>query len=134
MATPHLLSDKPADNWNDTIRSLPGAHVLQTSEWGEFKHRTTGWQPEKIKFIDQFGKIAGSAMTLTRRLGPLAIMYVPRGPMLDFTDPLFLNQALERLEKLARGRGAIQVKIDPGVIMGTGVPGESDAATSSSGE
>src|SRR5215468_10702272 len=133
MTTPHPFPDKPFDNWNEMIRPLPGAHVLQTSEWGEFKHRTTGWQPEKIKFVDQFGKLAGGAMTLTRRLGPLAMMYVPRGPMLDFTDPLLLNQALERLEGLARSKIAVQLKIDPGVIMGTGVPGEPDAAGSPSG-
>src|SRR5215813_3542160 len=116
-------------SWNDTIRPLPGAHVLQTEEWGNFKRRTTGWQPDKITFKDQYDEVVGAAMTLTRRLGPLAMMYVPRGPMLDYSDPLLLNQALERLEGVARQNFAIQLKIDPGVIMGTGAPGEPDKAS-----
>jgi len=33
------------DTWNDTLRALPCAHVLQSWEWGEFKRATTGWQP-----------------------------------------------------------------------------------------
>src|SRR5258706_14246215 len=109
--------------WNDIIRPLPGAHVLQTEEWGAFKQRSTGWQPDKITFKDQNDTVVGAAMTLTRRLGPLAMMYIPRGPMLDFTDLVLLNGALARLEGLARRSIAIQIKIDPGVILGTGIPG-----------
>ena len=34
-------------------------------------------------------------------IGPVAVMYVPKGPMLDYNDPLLLDQMLEKLEKLA---------------------------------
>src|SRR5258706_6887127 len=97
--------------WNDTIRSLPYAHILQTDEWGEFKRRSTGWIPEKILLRDQHGEVAGGALVLTRRIGPLAVMYVPKGPMLEYSDPLLLGQMLDHLESLARQKRAIWLKI-----------------------
>ncbi|MEP7287481.1 MAG: peptidoglycan bridge formation glycyltransferase FemA/FemB family protein [Chloroflexota bacterium] len=120
--------------WNDLIRTLPYAHILQTEQWGEFKRRSTGWTPDKIVLRDQHDKIVGAALVLTRRIGPLAVMYVPKGPMLDYADPLLLNQMLEQLEGLARRRRAIWLKIDPDVVAATGVPGEPDATDRPGGQ
>src|SRR5262249_52363243 len=120
--------------WNDTICSLPYAHVLQTEEWGQFKLRSTGWTPEKILLRDQFNKVVGGALILTRRIGPLAVMYVPKGPMLDYADPFLLRQMLERLEQLAKQRRAIWIKVDPDVVAATGVPGEPGAADNPGGQ
>src|SRR5258708_29301504 len=108
--------------WNDTIRSLPYAHILQTEEWGEFKRRSTGWIPEKIILRDQRNSVVGGALILTRRIGPLAVIYVPKGPMLDYNDPLLLDQMLETLEKLAQRDRAIWIKIDPDVAAGRAGP------------
>ena len=46
--------------WNDTIRALPYAHILQTEEWGRFKQRTTGWNYEKTYLGD--GPEAGAPL------------------------------------------------------------------------
>src|SRR5258706_15627410 len=126
MATLRLLTNELP--WNDTIKTLPYAHILQTEEWGEFKRRSTGWTPEKILLRDKHNTVVGGALVLTRRLGPLVVMYVPKGPMIEYADPLLMNQMLERLEKLARQRRAIWLKIDPDVITAAGVPGEPDDA------
>jgi lipid II:glycine glycyltransferase (peptidoglycan interpeptide bridge formation enzyme) len=126
MATLRILTK--GEPWNVTVRALPYAHVLQTEEWGDFKQRTTGWTPEKILLRDQHNTVVGGALVLTRRIGPLAVVYVPKGPMLNYADPLLFNQMLDRLEALARQRRAIWLKIDPDLIAATGVPGEPDAA------
>jgi peptidoglycan pentaglycine glycine transferase (the first glycine) len=123
MGTLRLLTK----SWDEAIRSLPYRHILQTEEWGEFKRRSTGWTPDKILLRDQHDEIAGGALILTRRIGPLSVMYVPKGPMLEYSDPLLLNQMLDRLEKLARQQRAIWLKIDPDVIAGVGAPGEPDS-------
>ncbi len=121
-------------DWNNTIRALPYAHVLQTAEWGAFKQRSTGWQPEQITFNDARGQLAGAALILTRRVGPLTVMYVPKGPMLDYSDPKLLASALDQLERMARRRGAIWLKIDPDLVIGRGVPGEPDSGVEPLGE
>ncbi len=130
MATLRVLTK----SWNDTIRTLPYAHILQTEEWGDFKRRSTGWTPEKVLVRDQRDQVVGGALVLTRRIGPLAVMYVPKGPMLNYAEPGLLKQMLDQLEKLARQRRAIWLKIDPDVIAATGVPGEPDAADDPQGQ
>jgi peptidoglycan pentaglycine glycine transferase (the first glycine) len=115
------------DTWNDTLRTLPCAHVLQSWEWGEFKRATTGWQPTRLAFRhDEDGPVVAMASVLTRSIGPLAVMYVPKGPALDYGDPALLAGVLDHLQKLARKRFAIWLKIDPDVIGWTGIPGEAD--------
>jgi peptidoglycan pentaglycine glycine transferase (the first glycine) len=121
-------------DWDNTIRALPGAHILQTEEWGAFKQRVTGWTPERFVFQDGSGAVIGAALILTRRVGPLAVMYAPKGPLLDFANTALLEAALDSLEHLARSRLAIQLKIDPDVVAGTGAPGEPETADNPGGQ
>src|SRR5258708_33036294 len=111
---PTLLTE----SWNDQIRVLPYAHILQTEEWGAFKQLSTGWITEKMLLRDQHNGIAGAALLLTRRIGPAAVIYVPKGPMLDYCSPGLFDRMLEQLEQIARRRLAIWIKIDPDVVIG----------------
>lgn len=118
-----MLKPLPPD-WNPLIRDLPNAHALQSAEWGAFKRRSTGWTPETLTFGtgDTTG-IRAAALTLTRRIGPFAVMYLPKGPLLDFSDPSLLTLVLDSLERIARARRVIWLKIDPDQAVGYGVPG-----------
>ncbi|MBZ0298975.1 MAG: peptidoglycan bridge formation glycyltransferase FemA/FemB family protein [Anaerolineae bacterium] len=121
--TPYPLTD--AATWNTALRALPDAHVLQTWEWGEFKRATTGWQPQRLAF-QQNGQIVAMASIGVRSIGPLRVMYVPKGPALAYEDQALSAAVLDQLETLARQQRAVWLKIDPDVIAATGVPGESD--------
>jgi peptidoglycan pentaglycine glycine transferase (the first glycine) len=101
--------------WNRAVAGLPHAHVLQSVEWGEFKGRH-GWEPSRLLLVRD-GEPVAAASVLLRRLprGPWGVMYVPKGPVLDYADVELLARVLERLEALARERRAIFVKIDPDV-------------------
>src|SRR5690242_16323153 len=112
--------------WNATLALLPYAHVLQTWEWGDFKAATTGWSPERIAFMHQ-GGVAAMAQVLTRRVGPFSVMYVPKGPALDYMDPALRAGVLAELKRHAVEQGAIVLKLDPDVITGVGVPGQQGA-------
>ena len=123
------------DTWNDTLRALPYAHVLQSWEWGEFKQATTGWQPTRLAFRqEEGGAVVAMASVLTRSIGPLAVMYIPKGPALDYGDPALLAGVLDHVQALARKRFALWLKIDPDVIGGTGVPGEPDDSADPQGQ
>ncbi len=111
--------------WNDALRRFPNAHILQSWEWGEFKRATTGWQPLRLAFTRD-GAVAALASVGARRVGPFSVMYVPKGPAFDYTDAETAAAVLDHLERLARQRGAVWLKIDPDVIVSTGVPGEPD--------
>jgi len=99
--------------WNTLVAALPTNHVLQTWEWGQFKGRW-GWSPRYILF-EEGGRARAAALVLKRtlpRLG-LGILYVPKGPSLDYTDAPLVEAVLGGLEAIARTERAIFVKIDP---------------------
>lgn len=129
--TTSLIDD--ARRWNDALRSMPGAHILQTWEWGVFKAATTGWQPARIAFM-RGGEIAALASVGMRSVGFLRVMYAPKGPVFAYDDADLARAVLSELEALARSRGAVWLKIDPDIPAGTGVPGEPDARSSPTGE
>lgn len=124
-------SPKPGDEtlngWNSEISTLPGAHILQTWEWGQFK-AIYGWRPIPKVWRNQDNNVSAAAMILERsvRLGGFGpqfkVMYVPRGPMLDWDDPAQREVVLDDLQKLVRERNAIFIKIDPEVVLGRGIP------------
>lgn len=114
------------------LRTMPYAHVLQTWEWGEFKRITTGWTPHRLAFRRE-GQIVALASVGVRRIGPLAVMYCSKGPALDYGDSALVKGVLDELQRFARRGGAIWLKIDPDVVLATGVPGEPDDTAEATG-
>lgn len=127
--------------WNDLIAGLPGPHLLQTWEWSRVKARY-GWEPKpyvwskesnRSDMSDKMNKfdvsdIFAAAMVLKRRIpirgfaARLNILYIPKGPLLDWSDEPLRKRVLDDLQSCAKRQGAIFLKIDPDVLLGTGVP------------
>jgi peptidoglycan pentaglycine glycine transferase (the first glycine) len=112
--------------WDALVARLPNPHLLQTWEWAQVK-AAYGWQPMPFTWD------GGAAMVLKRQVlrrgfaARLCILYVPKGPSFEAGGAEVLASALDALQDLARQQGAILLKIDPDVVVGTGVPGEPDA-------
>jgi peptidoglycan pentaglycine glycine transferase (the first glycine) len=140
-------------DWNALISGLPDSHVLQTSQWAQVKAQY-GWQPFYLIWQEQPGggidrrvfsssqlestqqpeRVCAAALALYRRIpmrglaaANLGVMYVPKGPLLDWSERALRWQVLEDLDAFARQQGAIFIKIDPDVVLGRGVPGEPQA-------
>ncbi len=102
-----------AQEWDTFVAARPGAHILQTSAWGELKSRF-GWSADRIAVVRE-GHIAAGALVLFRRL-PLrlgTLAYVPKGPILDPGDAELATPLIAGLDRLARSRRAILLKIEP---------------------
>jgi len=110
-----ITQDATRAQWNAALATLPTAHVLQTWEWGAFKSRY-GWHPTRYLWLED-DRPCAAASVLTRRLGrwPSAVMYVPKGPALDYGDSALLERVLGGLENTVRQERALFVKIDPDV-------------------
>ena len=126
--------------WNDLISKLPNPHFLQTSEWGQVKAKY-GWTPlyavwtstGKFSVTDNWSPIAddcvAAALILKRQIlrnsfaKRLSILYSPKGPLLDWANESLRTRVLTDLQAYARQQGAIFLKMDPDVVLGTGVPG-----------
>lgn len=148
-----MLPKNPAQvnptQWNATISRLGGAHILQTWEWGKVKSQF-GWQPHYLLWCgeaDQYkllanhfperlkdGQIKGAALTLQRNIQiggfarKMGIIYVPKGPLLDWNDAPLRQRVLQDLRDFARKHSAIFIKIDPDLEVGSGIPGNPEAS------
>lgn len=108
--------------WDAALLNLPNPHILQSWAWGEFKSRH-GWQATRLLFLEG-EQIRAAASVLQRRLPwlPVSLLYVPRGPALDWNDQEWAAQVLAALEDWSRSRQAAFLKIDPDVYYPEGVP------------
>lgn len=119
ILTVQLVPITNASEWNTTLASLPNAHVLQSWQWGELKARY-GWTPTRVLFVE--GATPRAAAQILRRTvprTPFGVLYVPKGPALDYGDISLYEQVVAALEQYARRQRAIFIKVDPDIITGT---------------
>lgn len=143
--------------WNKTIARLPQPHFLQTWQWAQVK-AAYGWQPlflvwdqERLSVITGQAARAGNpfpggqevraaALVLKKTIlsgrmaARLSLLYCPKGPNLDWNDAPLRQRVLGDLERFARQQGAIFLKCDPDVVLGTGIPGTESERPTTLGE
>jgi peptidoglycan pentaglycine glycine transferase (the first glycine) len=119
-------------SWDERIQGIRGAHLLQTAEWAKIKSEV-GWQARPMLWHDAQGNSLAAALLLVRtvaiaRIGPkVSIGYVPRGPLLDWSNQDLRQRVLTDIQNYAHQKHVLFVKIDPELRLGTGVPGREDA-------
>lgn len=139
--------------WNSIVSRLPNPHFLQTYEWGQVKAKY-GWTPlyavwdvdgeSKVErdsdLLSTFHLPVAAALILKRQIiragfaARLSVLYTPRGPLLDWTNAALKDRVLDDLQSLAKKHGAIFLKVDPDVSLGTGLPGSEAGIPDPSGE
>jgi len=123
--------------WDSMLSGLPNPHLLQTGEWAALK-AITGWEALPFTWDDEpsgqgiSGQKVAAAMIIKKGLplggllSGLSILYIPKGPVLDWQDDLLRTRVMTDLVQFSRRQHAIFIKIDPDVILGTGIPGSGD--------
>jgi lipid II:glycine glycyltransferase (peptidoglycan interpeptide bridge formation enzyme) len=107
--------------WNNLISALPYSHILQSWEWGEFKSRY-GWNARR--FVWDNGEAAAQILTRSALRGAVRVLYVPKGPLLDWSNASLRARVLDDLQSLARRERAILIKIDPDLSSATDIARE----------
>ena len=135
--------------WNSIVSSLPNPHFLQTFEWGQVKAKY-GWKPYYAVWTqDQFsvtsdqssvsGNAVGACLILKRAIpirglgARLCVLYCPKGPLLDWSNVSLRKRVLDDLQAFAKKQGAIFLKLDPDVVLGTGILGADGSTDESEG-
>ncbi|MBK9925711.1 MAG: peptidoglycan bridge formation glycyltransferase FemA/FemB family protein [Anaerolineales bacterium] len=137
-------------NWNSLISNLPNPHFLQTYEWGQVKAKY-GWEPlyavwteDKFSVTDDCSLLTdnylAAILILKRQIlrngfaARLSVLYSPKGPLLDWTNESVRTRVLDDLQSFAKKQGAIFLKVDPDVVLGTGVPASEEDAPENNGQ
>jgi peptidoglycan pentaglycine glycine transferase (the first glycine) len=99
--------------WDRAVARLATSHVLQSWTWGDLKSEY-GWQPTRWLWRREDDP-AAAAQILVRSQGPLRFGYIPKGPLVDWSDAALVEQVLADLEGFAARYGLVLLKIDPDV-------------------
>lgn len=92
------------------VSSLPITSALQSWGWGEVK-KLSGWQPERWALFEGSRLIAAVQLFRRQFVGPVSMLYAPRGPALrDLSDLPRVVQAIRQ-----RAGGAVYLKLEPEV-------------------
>ena len=118
--------------WNEIIERLPGAHILQSWQWGQIKSQY-GWEMQPYTWLDEQNQVFAAALVLKRQLAQkglgarFQVLYIPKGPVLDWTNPEHVTLVLDDLQSFTEQSSAIFLKIDPDLPLGYGEPGTAEA-------
>jgi peptidoglycan pentaglycine glycine transferase (the first glycine) len=102
--------------WNSFVAEQPVFGLLQSYEWGELKEKQ-GWKAIRL-VVKQQARITAVAQMLIRSVagGLFSIAYVPRGPLVDWTDKETTTALLNALHLKARQHKAICLRIEPPLL------------------
>lgn len=106
------VEERDAEAWDGFVLQAPNGSVLQSWEWGEVRDQS-GWTPVRLAIYDDRGEIVAAAQVLFRSILGFSIAYVPRGPVVDYADHTTLEVLLRAIHRLAIGRRAVFLKIEP---------------------
>ena len=139
--------------WNSLLSNFSSPHFLQTYEWGQVKAKY-GWSPlyavwdadgswkveSDLNQLSLFNSPVAAAMILKRQLlrrgfaARLSVLYTPKGPLVDWSNVSLRNRVLDDLQLFAKKQGAIFLKMDPDVVLGTGIPQSENDDTDNNGQ
>jgi peptidoglycan pentaglycine glycine transferase (the first glycine) len=103
--------------WDNFINQHPSGHLLQSWNWGELKAHA-GWHPLRLALWDeQQQQIIAAAQVLQRTASRLPLWaghlaYIPKGPILDWTQPTQCEAFFSQLDTYLRRQGALALHIE----------------------
>jgi lipid II:glycine glycyltransferase (peptidoglycan interpeptide bridge formation enzyme) len=110
--------------WDTFVNEHPYGHMLQCWAWGDIK-ADSGWQPLRLALWDQeLGRIVAGAQVL-RRTAPRVplwaghLAYIPKGPVLDWTQGGLCARFFAELATYLRRHGAIALRFEPPLVTET---------------
>jgi lipid II:glycine glycyltransferase (peptidoglycan interpeptide bridge formation enzyme) len=103
----------PGDGWDAFMAAHPCGHLMQSRAWAAVRAET-GWTPFFVS-LTEHDEIRAAALCL--RLGipgtGLGLLYVPRGPVVDWADPQAVKTLGDAIRQLAAAQRAFLIQADP---------------------
>ncbi|NRG69149.1 aminoacyltransferase [Streptococcus suis] len=113
MSYTYKLGISPQEH-DDFVKKSDQTNLFQSSSWAKIKDN---WGNERIGFYKD-GQLVASASILIRPL-PLgfSMLYIPRGPIMDYTNKELVSFVLKTLKKFGKSKRALFVKFDPYILL-----------------
>lgn len=109
----HLAGAEDRERFNAFVATSPHCDILQSWEWGEVKRRT-GWRALRLLAEREGDPVAACSLLWRRPVrGIPAVVYAPRGPVLDFADAGALEATIDAVR--SNSAGAFVLICDPAI-------------------
>lgn len=103
---------------DDFVSSHKQANLLQSSSWARVKDN---WGNARIGFYEnEILKAVASILIQPLPLG-FTLLYIPRGPIMDYTDKKLVAFVLKSLKEFGKTKRAIFIKFDPSLFLTKGL-------------
>jgi len=102
--------------WDAWVANHPNGHILQSSRWARLK-RAFGWSADRVVLRTTPSPdapiLAGASMLYRRLPWGQTLAYVPKGPLVDWTDRALARAVLTMVREACRTHHAALLKIEP---------------------
>jgi lipid II:glycine glycyltransferase (peptidoglycan interpeptide bridge formation enzyme) len=111
------LNEEQRQQWDGFVGGHPCGHLLQSWGWGELKARV-GWHPLRLALWDKQEQRIAAAAQILRRTAPHVplytghLAYIPKGPVIDWSDTLLREVFFSQLTPYLRIRGALALQME----------------------
>ncbi|MGT2926363.1 aminoacyltransferase [Streptococcus cuniculipharyngis] len=92
------------------VENHPQANLLQSSKWAQIKD---SWGNERIGVYQDNQLVAAAAILIKPLPLGFTMFYIPRGPIMDYSNQDLVAFVIKSLKELGRKHRAIFIKIDP---------------------
>lgn len=103
-----------AQEHDQFVTNNPLVHLLQSSAWATIKEN---WNNERLGFYKDEQLIAVASILIKPLPLGFTMLYIPRGPIMDYSNQENLVFVLQSLKKFAKKKKALFVKFDPHLFL-----------------
>ncbi|WP_067192048.1 aminoacyltransferase, partial [Streptococcus sp. DD10] len=103
------------------VSNHPQANLLQSSKWANIKDN---WGNERLGIYKENQLVAVASILVQPLPLGFSMFYIPRGPIMDYTDTDLVRFTLETVKRLAKKKRAILAKFDPSLFLSKGLIGQ----------
>lgn len=92
------------------VKQHPQNNLLQSSSWADVKDN---WGNERVGFYQDQCLVAVASILIQPLPLGWTMMYIPRGPIMDYTDQALVSFVLQSLKEIAKKHRTVFIKFDP---------------------
>lgn len=110
-----------AQEHDDFVKQSSQTNLLQSASWAKVKDN---WDNERIGFYKNNQLVASASILIKPLPLSMTMLYIPRGPIMDYQNQELLQFVLTSLKKFAKTKKALFIKFDPSLFLVQNQSGE----------